>query len=92
MDYELAVQGIEKFGFNNARAVSVVVGLKEGPGACCQGCWHLVKIGLNGSFFFFATSSLLTASSSSPPNPIEGYAKCQHLWCKQFARCFAPSC
>ena len=38
MDYEVAVQGIERYGITLARAVSVVCFLKDGDGAQCTGC------------------------------------------------------
>lgn len=40
MDYEVAIQGIERQGLTQARAVSVVCFLNEGPGALCKECGY----------------------------------------------------
>ncbi|WVQ98151.1 hypothetical protein IAU59_005273 [Kwoniella sp. CBS 9459] len=53
MDYQVAAQGIDRNGLNQARAVAVLCFLKEGAGALCAGCGYdygdyFPDIGLGG--------------------------------------------
>ncbi|WWD21589.1 hypothetical protein CI109_106075 [Kwoniella shandongensis] len=81
MDYEVAAQGIERNGLNQARAVAVVCFLKEGDGASCAGCGydygdHFPWIGLGG---VEETKEEKPKTKKLTHKPI--LTKCLHLYC-----------
>ncbi|WVR04718.1 hypothetical protein IAU60_001729 [Kwoniella sp. DSM 27419] len=87
MDYQVAAQGIERNGLNQARAVSVLCFLKEGAGALCNGCSSdfgdfFPDIGLGGVEEDIKGDER-TKSKKLVSKPI--LTKCLHLYCQ---KCF----
>lgn len=85
MEYGLAKQGIEKHGFNPARAISMVVYLKEGSGACCHECGgdigdYFPSLGLGGVEEPESETADVKAKKKIPWKPI--LTKCEHIYCK----------
>ncbi|KAK8847498.1 hypothetical protein IAR55_005356 [Kwoniella newhampshirensis] len=81
MDYEVASQGIERNGLNQARAVAVVCFLKEGDGASCTACGydygdHFPWVGIGG---VEETKEEKPKGKKLAMKPI--LTKCQHLYC-----------
>ncbi len=81
MDYEVAIQGIERYGLNQARAVSVVCFLKDGAGAQCADCTYdfgdyFPSLGLGGVEEERKVKKMLYKALLT---------KCQHLYCRSFA-------
>ncbi|WVW78313.1 hypothetical protein I302_100267 [Kwoniella bestiolae CBS 10118] len=86
MDYQVAVQGIDTNGLNQARAVAVCCGLKEGAGALCSSCGadfgdYFPDIGLGGVEEFTTKDEKPKKKFSAKPV----LTKCLHLYC---AGCF----
>jgi SWI/SNF-related matrix-associated actin-dependent regulator of chromatin subfamily A3 len=84
MDYQVAVQGIEKSGLTLARAQSVVSFRKDGLGAQCDGCGmdyndSFPSIGLGG-----VEDDEKKALKKLPHRPI--LTKCLHLFCESLFR------
>jgi SWI/SNF-related matrix-associated actin-dependent regulator of chromatin subfamily A3 len=80
MDYQVAVQGINMHGLNQARAVSVVCFMKEGDQAQCSGCGadygdYFPSMGLAGVEDYKPKKKL--------PTPLI-LTKCLHLYCECF--------
>ncbi|WVQ69393.1 uncharacterized protein L199_007610 [Kwoniella botswanensis] len=83
MDYQVAVQGIDRNGLNQARAVAVCCYLKEGAGALCSGCGvdfgdYFPDIGLGG-VEEFATKDEKSKGKKFTSKPV--LTKCLHLYC-----------
>ncbi|WWC86799.1 uncharacterized protein L201_001678 [Kwoniella dendrophila CBS 6074] len=83
MDYQVAVQGIDRNGLNQARAVAVCCFLKEGAGASCTGCGYdygdyFPDIGLGG-VEEFQTKDEKPKGKKLSVKPI--LTKCLHLYC-----------
>lgn len=78
MDYEVAVQGINMHGLNQARAVSVMCFMKEGDQAQCVGC--------NYDFSdFFPTMGLAGVEDVKPKKKLTIpviLTKCLHVFCE----------
>lgn len=78
MDYEVAIQGIDRYGLNQARAVSVVCFLKDGSGAQCVDCAYdfgeyFPSLGLGG----------VEEDKKIKKMPYKiVLTKCQHLFCE----------
>ncbi|EIW71155.1 hypothetical protein TREMEDRAFT_27733 [Tremella mesenterica DSM 1558] len=85
MDYTLAVQGIERYGLTQARAVSVVCFLKDGAGAQCLACGYdygdyFPSLGLVG---VEDPQTEKDRVKKMPHRPL--LTKCLHLYCP---KCF----
>ncbi|OCF44855.1 DNA repair protein RAD5 [Kwoniella heveanensis CBS 569] len=83
MDYQVAAQGIDRNGLNQARAVAVLCFLKEGAGALCAGCGHdygdyFPDIGLGGVEEEFKSEEKPKLKKLTA-KPI--LTKCLHLYC-----------
>ncbi|OXM76917.1 DNA repair protein RAD5 [Cryptococcus neoformans Bt63] len=80
MDYEVAVQGIERNGLTQPRAVAVVCSMKEGEGATCTSCgldfgdWF-PWVGLGG----VEEEKEKPKVKKMPTKPL--LTKCLHLYC-----------
>jgi hypothetical protein len=87
MDYELACQGIEKYGLSMPRAQSVIAFTKDSPeGAVCAECGHdfgplFPSIGLGGAEDELAkpTPEAESKKAKKPIKPI--LTKCLHIMC-----------
>ena len=85
MDYEVAVQGIERYGISQARAVSVVCFLKDGDGAQCVVCGYdygdfFPSLGLGGVDDGVKVEEKYSKLRKLPQKPL--LTKCLHLYCK----------
>ncbi|WVF69696.1 hypothetical protein IAT40_004475 [Kwoniella sp. CBS 6097] len=83
MDYQVAAQGIDRNGLNQARAVAVLCFLKEGAGALCAGCGYdygdyFPDIGLGG-VEEDSKPGEKTKLKKLAAKPI--LTKCLHLYC-----------
>ena len=82
MDYELACQGIERYGLTQARAMSVLAFLKDGDGAQCLGCGYdygdyFPSLGLAG------TEDPQTEKEKTKKMPHRPYlTRCLHVYCE----------
>lgn len=83
MDYEVAVQGIERNGLTQPRAVAVVCSMKEGEGATCTSCgldfgdWF-PWVGLGG----VEEEKEKPKVKKMPTKPL--LTKCLHLYCGSY--------
>ncbi len=87
MDYELAVQGIERYGISAARAVSVVCFLRDAEGAQCVTCSfdyadYFPSLGLGGVEEGVKTEEKGPKMRKLPHKPL--LTKCLHLFCTWF--------
>lgn len=90
MDYEVAVQGIERYGLNQARAVSVVAFLKDGDGAQCTTCKYdfgdyFPSMGLLGGPDEDIKPAVMAGDKcgKSKKGAVKAVlTKCLHLYCK----------
>lgn len=84
MDYEVAVQGIERNGLTQSRAVAVVCSMKEGEGATCTSCgldfgdWF-PWVGLGG----VEEEKEKPKVKKMPTKPL--LTKCLHLYCESYS-------
>lgn len=82
MDYEVAKNGIEAHGLNQARALSVVCYLKDDRGASCVECnydygTYFPSLNLGGEV---EESEKLSKNKKLPHKPL--LTKCLHLYCE----------
>ena len=91
MDWDSAVSNIDLYGFNRARAVSVMAYLKQGEenGTACMECAHDIgdwfpSVGLGGTEEDVKVEDDKAKTKKMPWKPI--LTKCHHVFCESNAR------
>jgi hypothetical protein len=95
MDWDSAISNIDMYGFNRARAVSVMAYLKQGEenGTACMECAEDVgdwfpSVGLGGTEEDVKVEDDKAKSKKMPWKPI--LTKCHHVFCECSARSSEP--